>query len=314
MTDRRSGPPLFDLMRERGQDPNAPQPVRKPSDQPAKQPGTQPNTQPSPAPRSNPQHVQDQPRDGTGPVVATKQTAWDSSGGVSRAERSAAAAMFDEPSTNDSGLRVPMSRVYLIAVVVLALLIGAWVVGYKFGLKDGKSQIEQYVRDQPVVPRSTENEPVTSPVEQNNPSTNPITSTGSEQETRPNTPSPSTSGATLMSSNGFLSTDPRQAGLNYLVLATLSTEQAADAIAFMGQHGVDIIGVPVVDSGASRANNPSRYTLYSLGLAIPGNRWSAMSVERNQHQTLIANLGVRWQRERRGGSDFTQTNWEKFEP
>jgi hypothetical protein len=102
--------------------------------------------------------------------------------------------------------------------------------------------------------------------------------------------------------------------MNYLALATLPTEQASDAINFMRLNGVTVIGVPVLDSGSNRANNPSRYSLYSLGLAIPGNQWSAMSNQRLEHQQMIRTLGARWQQERRGGSDFSQTNWEKYDP
>src|SRR5690606_8891549 len=133
------------------------------------------------------------------------------------------------------------------------------------------------------------------------------------QTTNPPKASAAPTGAGVMSPSGFLKTDPRTVGMNYLVLATLDTEQAADAISFLSSNGVTVIGVPQLDSRKTNANNPSRYTLYSLGLAIPGNRWSAMSSDRSQHQQLIANLGARWQREHRGGSDFSQTNWEKFE-
>lgn len=292
MTDRRSGPPLFDLMRERGNQPDAPILTPKPA------------TTPSQAKPLTPANS----GGASGPDVSTKQTAWDTSGGVSRAERSAA-AMLDTEVIDDSGVRLSSPMFYTLIAIAFALIIGAWTIGYQRGNIAGKAAIEPYVRDQPVVRpvQPAAEDPTLLPAQ-----------TNIDQPNNPTTSQPtaiSTADSGIMSPSGFLDADPRSPGLNYLVLATLSTEQAADAISFMYSNSVSVIGVPVVDSEASRANNPSRYTLYSLGVAIPGNQWSAMSVERIQHQTLIANLGSRWQRERRGASDFSvsKTNWEKFE-
>jgi len=285
---------LFDLMRERGQNPNAPKPV----------PTSVPSTEPKPM----------TPGVGSesGPDVSVQQTAWDTSGGVSRAERSAAAAMLDEEVHNDSGVRLSSPMFYTLIVIALALIVGAWTIGYQRGNKAGIDEMSRQLGgDQSIVlpAQPIVNTPVeTLPAD--NPSTNPATN----QSTNVPSTTPAL-GSGVMSPSGFLETDPREYGLNYLVLATLSTEQAADAISFMYSNGVTIIGVPALDNQSSRANNPSRYTLYSLGVAIPGNQWSAMSSARTQHQQLISNLGARWQRERRGASDFSQskTNWEKFE-
>jgi len=248
-----------------------------------------------------------------GPDVGTKQTAWDSSGGVSRAERSAA-AMLDAEVLDDSGVRLSSPLFYTLIAVAFAFIIGAWTVGYQRGSIAGKKAIEPYVRDQPVV-RPIQGESDSSPDSAQNTSPSTTTPPDDRSNTQPMT-TPIPVGSGILSPTGFLSSDPRLPGNNYLVLATLSTQQAADAISFMQSNSVEIIGVPVVDSGASSANNPSRYTLYSLGVAIPSNQWNAVSVERSQHQLLIAQLGARWQRERRGGSDFSQekTNWEKYTP
>ncbi len=230
--------------------------------------------------------------------------------------------MLDADAPDESGIRLSSPVFYTMIVLAIALILSAWALGYKLGEKEGASKIEELVRDQPVVsPGNQPGSEATDDLTQNPGSSdnqrsisNPTTPTQREPVDSGNQPSTRT-GAGVMGSSGYLSEDPRVPGLNYLVLATLSTEQAADAISFMFSQGVDVIGVPVVDSGRSAANNPSLYTLYSLGVAIPGNQWSAMSVQRNQHQRLIADLGARWQRERRGASDFSEskTNWEKFE-
>jgi len=223
--------------------------------------------------------------------------------------------MLDVEVQSDSGIRLSSPLAYLLVAVALVLIVGAWAIGYNRGEQAGKAEIEPYVRDQPVVRHEQTARPVDTSA-QSDPTQVNRGSTGSDgaASTTTATSIAKTSRGAVMSPSGFLDADPRVVGSNYLVLATLSTEQAADAISFLYSHGVRVIGVPQVDSRGSGANNPSRYTLYSLGVAIPGNRWSAMSSERSEHQRLIANLGARWQREQRGVSDFSQTNWEKYEP
>ena len=312
MTDRRSGPPLFDLMRERGNqpDPNKPGSPIAPKPQPKQQ--SQSPSQSSQSTSAQPH----QPRSNAAPLsqgqssATTKQTAWDTSGGVSRAERSAA-AMLDDEVQSDTRIRISSPVFYSTIAIVLIVIVGAFSGGYKYGVQQGKKEMGQFVVDQPVVrPIQPEfNDPIETPKAQ--PTTNPSQNT--QPQSNPTKSASTPTGAGVLGPSGFLKKDPRTIGMNYLVLATLDTEQATDAISFLYSNGVTVIGVPQLDSRKSNANNPSRYTLYSLGLAIPGNRWSAMSSDRSQHQQLIANLGARWQREHRGGSDFSQTNWEKFE-
>lgn len=290
-------------MRERGERPQAP----KPQDAPQSTPATAPTDKPIQKP------------DAVAAPVAPRQerpTAWDTSGGVSRAERSAAAMLDEEPQT-ESGITLSVAKFYTLVAIALVLVVGAWAGGYQIGYGDGKDEMVQFLPDQPVVSPQG-NQPTTSqqPINTPNDSTNqPINRPEpSTQGTPESTPAPAQSASAIMTPNGFRQDDPRTVGMNYLALATLPTEQATDAINFMSLNGVTVIGVPVLDSRGNSANNPSRYSLYSLGLAIPGNRWSAMSNQRLEHQQMIATLGARWQLERRGGSDFSRTNWEKFDP
>lgn len=290
-------------MRERGERPQAP----KPQDAPQSTPATAPTDKPIQKP------------DAVAAPVAPRQerpTAWDTSGGVSRAERSAAAMLDEEPQT-ESGITLSVAKFYTLVAIALVLVVGAWAGGYQIGYGDGKDEMVQFLPDQPVVSPQG-NQPTTSqqPISTPNDSTNqPINRPEpSTQGTPESTPAPAQSASAIMTPNGFRQDDPRTVGMNYLALATLPTEQATDAINFMSLNGVTVIGVPVLDSRGNSANNPSRYSLYSLGLAIPGNRWSAMSNQRLEHQQMIATLGARWQLERRGGSDFSRTNWEKFDP
>ncbi len=226
--------------------------------------------------------------------------------------------MLDEEPHADSGITLSIAKFYTLVAIALVLIVGAWAGGYQIGYGDGKDEMAQFLPDQPVVSpqgnQASTNQPVV-----NTPTTTGNTQPETRRETSPqnnqgSTPTQTRSPSDIMVSNGFRADDPRTPGMNYLALATLPTEQASDAINFMRLNGVTVIGVPVLDSGSNRANNPSRYSLYSLGLAIPGNQWSAMSNQRLEHQQMIRTLGARWQQERRGGSDFSQTNWEKYDP
>ncbi|MCA9304342.1 MAG: hypothetical protein KC996_09490 [Phycisphaerales bacterium] len=291
MTDRRKSPPLFDLMRERERAANAPDPI-------------------TPTQRERPSASPSEPR--VNPPAQTRPTAWDSSGGVSRAERSAA-AMLDEAPQTEKTLKLPMSMAYLIVALMLAGLVGAWVGGYKLGEKSGKAQMESLVKDEPVV-RPRDEERVQEPVIDRSMPTTPVLTT--EDPILRDRIDPNAPGLAVMSASGFLADDPREEATNYLELATLPRDEASSAIKFMSEHGVPVIGIPRLDSRRSDANNPSRYTLYSLGVAAPGDQFRTMTRERDDHQRLIAKLGNQWQQEFRGGSDFavSKTQWVKYTP
>ena len=182
--------------------------------------------------------------------------------------------MLDEDVQSDTGIRISSTVFYTTIALVLVVIVGGFSGGYKYGYHQGKAEMGQFVVDQPVVrpiqPEFTD--PIEAPRSQ--PTTNPAQNNQTQpknQTTNPPKASSTPTGAGVMSPSGFLKTDPRTVGMNYLVLATLDTEQAADAISFLSSNGVTVIGVPQLDSRKTNANNPSRYTLYSLGLAIPGN-------------------------------------------
>lgn len=231
--------------------------------------------------------------------------------GVTRAERSAAA--LDEEPRNAGELRVPMTRVYMAVAVAMLLVVGAWAVGYSFGVKDGKAQLDRVVGDQPVVlPPTASNEPAPRtaqvPAQTNQ-------SPGGNQRQSPAsgiTQAPAGS-PWVLALGGARAADPRVAGSNYLALATLPPDQALSAITFLQGKGLRAIGVPV-DSGGRSANNPTRYTLISLGLAVPSGQFSSTVDQRRAHETLVRTLGSEWRRLHQGGSDFSQTQWIRYNP
>ncbi len=119
-------------------------------------------------------------------------------------------------------------------------------------------------------------------------------------------------GSGILSPRGEIDRDPRQDGFNYLELATLSRAQTESALVFLNSEGVSAIAVPVVESGRGSANNPARYRLVSIEVAIPGEQFRAMRTQRLDHERLIQRLGKEWQRERDGASDFAQPLWKRY--
>lgn len=277
---KRAGPPLFELLRKQSEDaPVAAAPARRDSD----------------------------------PSVP-----W-TGAGVTRAERSAA-TLEDEPRQSGE-LRVPMTRVYLAIALVLFLVVAAWAAGHYFGVQAGRAEMSRAVGDEPVVPprQPDAGQPARNPAPLTQPQsgTNPgrpsantgQANTGATPATRP--PAPGT--PWVLTAGGVKAADPRTPGSNYLQLATLPPDQTQDAIDFLAAKGVRAIGVPV-DSGSGAANNPSRYTLVSLGLAVPSGQYSSTLSQRRDHERLVFSIGAEWKRDRRGGSDFSQTHWSRYDP
>jgi len=299
---KRAGPPLFELLRERGESPIHVEPgSRQVPDSPA--PQTQPKAQPT---------TQSEPEVPPAPSRSRESASgipW-SSGGVTRAERSA--ATFEDEPAHSGEIRLSATKLYLAIAVGLVFIVGAWTAGYKLGQREATERLAASVRDESVVvPPRTIGSPEQRP-EQN------ATQTPAQQPTQRPTEQPQSQPSVLpaqwaLLADGLRAADPRVTGTNYLELATLPADQAQDALAYLASRGVRAIGVPV-DSGARAGNNPSRYTLYSLGLAVPSGQYSSTTSERRDHERLVASIGADWMRERRGGSNFSQTLWRKHNP
>lgn len=284
---KRAGPPLFELLRKQSED--------------------APAAAPTPHERRDP------------------SVPW-TGAGVTRAERSAA-TLEDEPR-NAGELRVPMTRVYLAIALTLSLVVAAWAAGHYFGVQSGRAEMSRAVGDEPVVPpmqnlSGTGNNPTRTPAPIGQPPANPPRG-GNQPNAGTGDPSGSRATGTgarpaatgmpwVLAAGGVRAADPRTPGSNYLQLATLPPDQTQDAIEFLATKGIRSIGVPV-DSGSGAANNPSRYTLVSLGLAVPSGQYSSTLTQRREHERIVASIGAEWKRDRRGGSDFSQTNWSRYDP
>lgn len=299
---KRAGPPLFELLRERGESPINVEPgTRRPGSEPAPQPTPEPKPERASQPASRRESDSGIP--------------W-SSGGVTRAERSA--ATFEDEPAQQGEFRISATKLYLGIAIALVMIVGAWAAGYQIGQREATERLAASVRDESVVaPPRTINEPRANA----DPSV-PAGGTGGEtsrETTRPSTEQPPATRPAPLPDNwvlladGLRAGDPRIPGTNYLELATLPRDQAEDALNFLAGRGVRAIGVPV-DSRGQAGNNPSRYTLISLGLAVPSGQYSSTTAERRDHERLVAAIGADWMRDRRGGSNFSQTLWRRYDP
>lgn len=118
----------------------------------------------------------------------------------------------------------------------------------------------------------------------------------------------------MITAKGGLAGDPRERGLNYCVLATLSGPDAKRAIDFLAENGVEAIGLPVDGRGRSGNNLDSPLT-YQV-IALPGITREEYAQKRTARSNLEANvtrLGQIWQREHRGTSNFARFGWTKYE-
>lgn len=314
---KRAGPPLFELLRERGESPHSGADAARARDEQAQlhaQPKAPQKPQPS-APAAEPKPAPRPARESDSGIP------W-SSGGVTRAERSA--ATFEDEPTHAGELRISSAKLYTAVAVALACIVVAWVAGYRIGHGAGKAEMTALLPDDPVVnpprqinPGGTGNQAGTpsggqsgTPAGAQTRPTNPSGNQTAPQQTQPPAVLPQN---WALLADGLRAADPRVPGTNYLELATLPEEQALDALAFLASRGVRAIGSPV-DSGGRSGNNPSRYTLYSLGLAVPSGQYSSTASERRDHERLVASIGADWMRDRRGGSNFSQTLWRRYDP
>lgn len=120
----------------------------------------------------------------------------------------------------------------------------------------------------------------------------------------------------VLTSAGAAVTDPRQSGLNYLVLVgsrhALEQDEALALVDFMVAGGIEVYAVPV-DSGARGANNPPRYLMVAA-TGVPGSEFSSRRAERQKLQSDAQSLGRRWQEQMGGSTRFEKPLWMKYQP
>lgn len=208
-------------------------------------------------------------------------------------------------------VRVPVNAIYLavaglVTIVVLSFAVGSWL-SKRNAERSSAGQLPQPVILEPsdgtgersladALPDAAERAP------------QPATPGRSQ----PAATQPRTGDAACLLPTGWTSGDPRTPGLNYLLLATLTQTESEDAVAYLAANGLETFALRV-DMQASKGNNsgPSRpYRLYVLK-GITSEEYSRRMTARTNVEAEVARLGPKWQKERRGSSNFAKPAWEK---
>lgn len=106
--------------------------------------------------------------------------------------------------------------------------------------------------------------------------------------------------------------DPRVSGTNYLLLGTLSKDEAVGAIQFFAKNGVETLGVPVeqVDRKSPRANTSPRFQLFAAK-GFASSEFAARQLERDKLKQEIVRLGAIWKKDNKGSTTFSDAFWLK---
>ncbi len=103
-----------------------------------------------------------------------------------------------------------------------------------------------------------------------------------------------------------------QAGLNYLVVATLRKADADEAAKYLSGQGLAVMILPErgIDANSAQASGVSWEVLILRGYSSP---LSATQAERDALEAQVKSLGRRWKAEnRKAPTDFAQVFWKRF--
>lgn len=217
--------------------------------------------------------------------------------------------------TGAGTVRIPVNAIYLaiaglVTIVVLSFAVGSWLskrnaeraamsrLPQPLILEPSEAGGERSLADALPDPNAkTSDQPTPNPAAPKAP---------------PKSSQPRPSDATCLLPTGWTSGDPRTPGLNYLLLATLNQTESEDAVAFLAANGLETFALRV-ETQPPKGNNsgPTRpYRLYVLK-GITSEEYSRRMTTRTNVEADVARLGPKWQKERRGSSNFAKPAWEK---
>ncbi len=233
-------------------------------------------------------------------------------------------AMQDSPSDAppavaglDRQLRVPMSAVYLSIAGLLLIVVLVWGLAYRIGRSEEKTktdkllgaagqQVNDPLKSAPPPEQTPSNpgpsKPVTS-IDQS--ARKPALGAPDKPQARPSAPPITPAPAASIAGQPAFGTDPRQSGLNYLIIEGRLDRDSAERIhEFLGENGVPAFAV--VDDRNGASNNPA---LYLVGVAQGFAKGEYKSQAGTDLSEKVRRLGQQWQSQHRGTTSFAQTYW-----
>ncbi|MFZ4574113.1 MAG: hypothetical protein ACOYN0_06925 [Phycisphaerales bacterium] len=202
-------------------------------------------------------------------------------------------------------LRVSRLALGIAIAMVGLLLFGAYSLGYSLGRREGERDTAELasrldsVRD----PGSEDRTPTEPSTPQPAPNRDPAPS-----------PNPPPSASESLTPKGVLRGDPREKGLNYLVLGTFGREDAQAAVDFLATNSVQAFAV-AVESRPGVANNPNpgrQYMVYALP-GLTSDEYRKGVTKKTNLEAAVAKAGALWQKDHRGVSNFAKTMWAKYD-
>lgn len=114
----------------------------------------------------------------------------------------------------------------------------------------------------------------------------------------------------FLTARGWEVTEPRTVGLNYMMVATLSTQDAGEAVEFLAANGLEAFAVPILEKPrqgtkdtAPPSGQPSKYRVF-VGPGL-----SSEEVKADKDRPLkarIAELGTFWNKDAKKPTDFRE--------
>jgi len=208
----------------------------------------------------------------------------------------------------------PLASEVKISRVVIAVCIGIFAaalftvysLGFSVGKQEGDAESANLAKRLDGLGESVPVEPS----EQNTiktPQVAPAQATDKAEPVNPTTP-------TSAAGSSVVTGDPRQKGLNYLVLGTFRRSDATRAVEFLASNSVQAFAV-AVEAGGSAANNtgPERmYTVYALP-GISTDEYRRGVTKKTNLEAQVARIGAVWQKDHKGVSNFSKTMWDKYD-
>ncbi|MSR33850.1 MAG: hypothetical protein EXS12_03485 [Phycisphaerales bacterium] len=211
-------------------------------------------------------------------------------------------------------IRVPVGFLWLLAIAVLVLAAGSYMIGFVLGhaagipegysakLSDDNARaLARSVND----PMKQDAAAVSVTPQKALPSTGATSPGNSVTVAKSNTQknsSPNYKGDSKPGSEPASNEDPREKGVNYLTLARPSAEQAENMLAFCKAEG--LAAHLVLDNNAK---------LRKI-IVTPGLRTTAVLQTKDGQELLakVKSVGVRWKAQKKGNKDFSDAYLELF--
>ena len=217
---------------------------------------------------------------------------------------------FGSASVRGGSVRLPISYLYIATAAVALALILVWAVAFKMGGQATERRLgDEMARAlPPTIDPLIEPGPANAAPKITTPKPAPV------EARREQRPPPAQAGPSVLTSSGPVPEDPREPGLNYLVLeSNMPRDEAERLVAFLSGNGHDAIGVPMLDQEGRPTNNPARYRIV-LTRGFPGRGFSASASTRDSILSEVTRLGATWQQDFKGSTRLSSPQWTKYTP